>query len=124
MKQFCQEFLNKKVSVAIITGDLNWDDERKKSAGVDKPMMDILGDEWMDAWRVRRPREEGYTYDAKEIAMLRGNLRRRFYWCLIRCSKNSSRVTTVQDAELIETMQIPNLVREKGPHPMAKSRSV
>jgi endonuclease/exonuclease/phosphatase family metal-dependent hydrolase len=123
MKQFCQEFLNKKVNVAIITGDLNWDDERKKSAGVDKPMMDILGDEWMDAWRVRRPPEEGYTYDAKESAMLRGNLRRRFDRCLI-CSNNSSQVMTVQDAELIGTMQIPNLVWEKEPHPMAKNRSV
>jgi endonuclease/exonuclease/phosphatase family metal-dependent hydrolase len=119
MKQFCERFLSK-VNVAIITGDLNWDDERKKSKGADKPMMDILGDEWMDAWRVHRPKEEGYTYDSKESAMLRGNLRRRFDRCLF-CS--NSRVT-IQDTELIGTKKIPNLIWEKDPHPMAKNRNV
>lgn len=120
MKKFCEGFLGK-VDLAIITGDLNWDDERKtKSAGADKPMMDVLGDEWVDAWRVHRPNEEGYTYDAKESAMLRGNLRRRFDRCLIR---SNSRVS-VQDTELIGTRKIANLLWEKEPHPMAKNRSV
>jgi endonuclease/exonuclease/phosphatase family metal-dependent hydrolase len=119
MKQFCQAFMDK-VDVAIITGDLNWDDERKKSAGADRPMMDLLGKEWIDAWRTHRPKEEGYTYDAKESSMLRGNLRRRFDRCLIR----SNLPVNVNDTELIGKKSIPGLVWEKEPHPMAKNRSV
>jgi hypothetical protein len=119
MKQFCQGFMDK-VDVAIITGDLNWDDERKKSAGADRPMMDLLGKEWIDAWRTHRPKEEGYTYDAKESSMLRGNLRRRFDRCLIR----SNLPVTVNDTELIGKKSIPGLVWKKEPHPMAKNRSV
>ena len=75
------------INSAFITGDLNWDDGRKRSSGNDQRLLDIIasggGTNWTDAWIECRPGEEGYTYDAKKNDMLRGNLRRRFDRCLV-----------------------------------------
>ena len=84
--EFCKDYIKKMPSrsIALITGDLNWDDERKKSKGVDKPLLSVIGnEEWIDIWLKSRPENEGYTYDAKKSPMLGGNLRRRFDRCLV-----------------------------------------
>jgi len=91
-----------RLEAAFLTGDLNWDDERKRSGGVDKPLLSVVrgpsaiseggegGDcdhddtaKWEDVWLERCAGQEGYTYDSKENPMLRGNLRRRFDRCLV-----------------------------------------
>jgi tyrosyl-DNA phosphodiesterase 2 len=73
-KTFCDDFLDRQTSghtqqssVAILTGDFNWDDERKRSSGIDKPLLtEVIQDEsWSDVWLQTRPGQEGYTYDAK-----------------------------------------------------------
>ena len=89
--QFCTEYAQKRarhgtrIDAAIITGDLNWDDERKRSTGNDEKMLEVIDSAhaWTDAWLHCRPGEDGYTYDAKLNDMLRGNLRRRFDRCLV-----------------------------------------
>ncbi|KAK6932292.1 Endonuclease/exonuclease/phosphatase [Dillenia turbinata] len=57
--------LLKKYPNVIFGGDMNWDD---KLDG-DFP----LSDGWVDAWRVLRPGENGWTYDTKSNQMLSGN---------------------------------------------------
>ena len=91
--RFCTQYVQTRarhgtrIDAAVITGDLNWDDERKRSKGNDEKMLEVIGsdsnDAWTDAWLKCRPGEEGYTYDAKLNDMLRGNLRRRFDRCLV-----------------------------------------
>mmetsp|Transcript_5206 Transcript_5206/g.7744 ORF Transcript_5206/g.7744 Transcript_5206/m.7744 type:complete len:449 (-) Transcript_5206:244-1590(-) len=115
MTTFCDTYLSKhrNIVAAFVTGDLNWDDERPRSKGVDKTLLDLLngGDggighvketnkkqgssirsnssnshhPWIDAWKINQGKKsEGYTYDSKINPMLRGNLRRRFDRILIR----------------------------------------
>eukprot|EP00978_Attheya_sp_CCMP212_P002517 scaffold5122_cov60-Attheya_sp.AAC.3 len=100
-KTFCDDFLDRQspssaAAAAILTGDFNWDDERKRSSGIDKPLLtDVIQDEsWSDAWLQTRPGQEGYTYDAKINPMLGGNLRRRFDRCLVRTNNPTTRTTT------------------------------
>ena len=89
--RFCREYAQTRVrhgtriDAGIITGDLNWDDERKRSKGNDEKMLEVIDTDetWTDAWLKCRPGEDGYTYDAKLNDMLRGNLRRRFDRCLV-----------------------------------------
>ena len=111
---FCESFPN--VNIAVITGDLNWDDERKrttKNAVINETLLSIIDKEkWKDAWlegkNIGIIREddcrEGYTYDSKVNAMLRGNLRRRFDRCLyhFRRNKESLDNETLVDASLME----------------------
>jgi hypothetical protein len=87
---FCQQRMkeqtlsSKSLSIAIIAGDLNWDDERKRSSGrsnssapPNRKLLDLLDDGWKD------PAEAfDYTYDSKENPMLSGSLRRRFDRCI------------------------------------------
>ena len=78
------------IQATFITGDLNWDDERKKPA--DDPLLSIINksnddettntDCWIDAWKTLYPTQRGYTYDSKLNPMLSGSLRRRFDRCL------------------------------------------
>jgi hypothetical protein len=90
----------KSSSAMIITGDLNWDDERKRSLGTNTPLLSIANDDsnvqehlWQDSWlESNGPRHDGYTYDSKENPMLKGNLRRRFDRCLV-CSPSQDIVT-------------------------------
>jgi tyrosyl-DNA phosphodiesterase 2 len=78
-------------SAMILTGDLNWDDERKRSAGTNNPLLSVANEVvynqdilWQDSWlESKGAGHDGYTYDSKENPMLKGNLRRRFDRCVI-----------------------------------------
>jgi len=65
--------------LAVILGDLNWDDERKQKPNEtpNRNLLSILPSEWKDAGK-----KFDFTYDAKENPMLGGSLRRRFDRCL------------------------------------------
>ncbi|XP_050371584.1 uncharacterized protein LOC126789474 [Argentina anserina] len=96
-------FLKKNPNV-IFCGDMNWDD--KLDGQVPLP------DNWLDAWAVLRPGEDGFTYDTKSNQMLMGNrsLRKRLdRFC---CSLNDFRVSKI---EMIGTKAIPGLsyIKEK-----------
>lgn len=84
-RDFCLDYIELwNLDAAFMTGDLNWDDERKRSQGDDSVLLSVLNDGtkgdvvWKDAWLETRHGEEGYTYDSKKSPMLKGNLRRRF----------------------------------------------
>jgi len=109
------------IQAIFITGDLNWDDERKrrKTKPSDPPLLPFINErsehEWVDAWKTcKSNRDDGYTYDSKLNPMLKGNLRKRFDRCLayftppnrntrtdIRKSKKRFQMLGVQDCELI-----------------------
>lgn len=76
---FCQDQMEKHPSleVAMIAGDFNWDDERKRGQGPNRDLLTILGDGWKDAGE-----KFDYTYDGKENCMLANNLRRRLDRCI------------------------------------------
>ena len=76
---FCQDKLGKHPSleIAMVAGDFNWDDERKRGQGPNRDLISLLDDGWEDAGQ-----KFDYTYDAKENCMLAGNLRRRFDRCI------------------------------------------
>ncbi len=83
MEAFCVQTVSKypNVRCAVITGDLNWDDERARSAGPDPVMLGHLKEPWKDVWEHLHGDNKkaiGYTYDTKLNPMLGGNLRRRF----------------------------------------------
>ncbi|KAG7352310.1 hypothetical protein IV203_008358 [Nitzschia inconspicua] len=78
---FCKTQLevSSSLKLAVIVGDLNWDDERKqkRSEATNKNLLSLLPGGWKDAGE-----PFDYTYDAKENPMLGGNLRRRFDRCI------------------------------------------
>ncbi|KAI4298708.1 hypothetical protein L6164_032234 [Bauhinia variegata] len=86
--QQANEALNllKKNPNVIFGGDMNWDE---KSDG-EFPLQD----EWIDAWSLQRPKENGWTYDTKSNQMLTGNrtLQKRLdrFICSLRDFKISS----------------------------------
>jgi len=96
--EFIRQFVsrtNRSIDLAMITGDLNWDDERKRSKGTDPNVLETINQNgnvagryssWHDAWletrRGKADDHDGYTYDSKLNPMLKGNLRRRFDRCL------------------------------------------
>lgn len=121
LAEFCQECLEQRPStmMAVITGDLNWDDQRVRGGGIDAPLLGTIDKKrWLDVWQIAHPRDAGYTYDGKESPMLRGNLRRRFDRCLI----HSRNAVSVESALMIGKDAIPNLTWTKPPHPMARSQ--
>lgn len=94
---FCFNYRQKQITVSssgsngikalFITGDLNWDDERKGKGSncTDEPLLPTINTpslSWIDAWKDCNSNQEGYTYDSKLNPMLKGNLRRRFDRCL------------------------------------------
>ena len=102
-------------SMAIITGDLNWDDRRTKGQGVDPDMLrtvNVGNNRWIDAWLDRHPDQDGFTYDARMNPMLGGNLRRRFDRCLVQFPNEMSR-QTVNIASTIGTRAIDGLIWRK-----------
>ena len=119
MELFCHHHMKRfpDLSMAIISGDLNWDDERIQSVGEDKPLLSLLSSkEWTDTWFPIRDRKRQavmgkngkvkkkdeptcFTYDAKENVMLGGSLRRRFDRILVR-SRDGVNIT-VSDIALI-----------------------
>lgn len=101
-----------KIKAAFITGDLNWDDERKRSSGNDKALLPVIQhnqigrSQWIDTWLETQPGQDGYTYDSKENPMLKGNLRRRFDRCLVCFGEND---LSTHKTELIGQEAIPGL---------------
>ena len=105
------------LALAMISGDLNWDDERVKSEGANKMLTNVLTNKtWRDAWFDVRDRKRRavadrngkvkkkdeptcYTYDGKDSPMLGGNLRRRFDRILLR--QKTGLEVDVDDLELI-----------------------
>ena len=118
--RFCLERMNQnsgcgdgvRINTAMITGDLNWDDERKRSSGTDKNLLSLIQHDqggltqWMDAWSETQPGQDGYTYDSKENPMLKGNLRRRFDRCLT-CFRDDD--VSVHTTYLIGKESMPGL---------------
>jgi len=125
--KFCSNYIKEwggdgAVSAAIFSGDLNWDDERKRSSGNDEPLLSLIDQSdsgtWKDVWLerndVKLSGQEGYTYDSKENPMLRGNLRRRFDRCLIHHpSKDNETKLGIQSVDMVGTDPIKGLVWEK-----------
>jgi hypothetical protein len=122
------------VKVAIMSGDMNWDDERVRSSGMDPNMLSTISLPWKDTWletkmankkatttktnKYAAPKSksstivEGYTYDAKMNPMLRGSLRRRLDRILVHDnSSGSSRTTgtTIGPTQLLGTEAIPDV---------------
>ena len=113
--KFCREQLRSidGLKLAVIAGDLNWDDERKRkpNEAPNRNLLSILPDGWKDAGT-----PFDYTYDAKENPMLNGNLRRRFDRCIYISSLESNPSSQdYQSANLqkIGKESIPNLVWNK-----------
>ena len=122
--RFCTQYVRTRarhgtrIDAAMITGDLNWDDERKRSKGNDEKMLEVIDSAnacaWTDAWLKCRPGEEGYTYDAKLNDMLRGNLRRRFDRCLVwRDEKTQNSGIVPVQCHMIGTSAIAGLTYRK-----------
>lgn len=82
MTEFCERCVRERptVELAIITGDLNWDDERVRSEGHNRKLISLVDStKWFDAYRQVEPKSPGFTYDPEENPMLGGgSLRRRF----------------------------------------------
>ncbi|CAB9507318.1 Endonuclease/Exonuclease/phosphatase family [Seminavis robusta] len=116
LERFCINHQNRfpDLSVAIITGDLNWDDERvqaTKNPGNDPKLLSVLQkSDWKDSWfavrdkrrravadkngKVKKKDEpQCYTYDCKESAMMGGYLRRRFDRILLRTQQQKGDAT-------------------------------
>mmetsp|Transcript_27877 Transcript_27877/g.61409 ORF Transcript_27877/g.61409 Transcript_27877/m.61409 type:complete len:605 (+) Transcript_27877:54-1868(+) len=102
--RFCQDQLNSVdgLELAVLAGDLNWDDERKqkKSEPPNRKLLSLLPEGWNDAGT-----PFDYTYDAKENPMLNGNLRRR----LDRCIYTSQPIKTRGSNERRQNFRSTNL---------------
>ena len=138
MEAFCRHHMKRfpDLSMAMISGDLNWDDERIQSVGEDKPLLSVLSSkEWTDTWfPIREKRRQAvmgkngkvkkkdeptcYTYDGKENVMLGGSLRRRFDRILVR-SRDGVK-TTVSDIELIGRNRIGDITWTKESNYMGR----
>ena len=111
---FCREQLEleKGLELAMIAGDLNWDDERKRksSEAPNRNLLSILPKGWQDAGS-----PFDFTYDAKENPMLNGNLRRRFDRCIYMTHPNGARgrIYKSRGLDKIGKESIPNLVWNK-----------
>eukprot|EP00557_Chaetoceros_sp_GSL56_P006409 CAMPEP_0176505012 /NCGR_PEP_ID=MMETSP0200_2-20121128/16259_1 /TAXON_ID=947934 /ORGANISM="Chaetoceros sp., Strain GSL56" /LENGTH=409 /DNA_ID=CAMNT_0017904521 /DNA_START=1177 /DNA_END=2406 /DNA_ORIENTATION=- len=116
------------IKTSLITGDLNWDDERKRSSGTDRKLLSVIGHEqqeitpWRDAWLETKPGQDGYTYDSRDNPMLKGSLRRRFDRCLacFRHDFNSS----IHSTNLIGKEAIPGLQWRKEVQKWSNGRPV
>lgn len=83
---------------AIFAGDMNWDD--KLDGGFPLP------DGWVDAWMVKKPGENGWTYDTKSNKMLSGNRNLQKRLDRIICNLKDF---TIDSIEMIGTKAIPGL---------------
>jgi endonuclease/exonuclease/phosphatase family metal-dependent hydrolase len=101
------------LQLAVIMGDLNWDDERPRtSKGTDVPLMSLFDERWNDAWRETHPgTDTGYTYDSKLNPMLRGALRRRFDRCLVR--PKSAEKVFLEETSLVGQRALSGLIWKK-----------
>ncbi len=95
------------VKAAILTGDLNWDDERVRSVGFDPELLSLLdGGEWQDSWLATKASSKDvcYTYDGMLNPMLGGKLRRRLDRILVH-----GRAAVPTAHQLLGTEAIPGL---------------
>lgn len=101
------------LQTAIITGDMNWDDERPRATGTDPNMTESLQTSWTDSFLATRQdrRATCYTYDGKLNPMLGGNLRRRFDRCLVRNTSSGQVETT--GTQLVGTGALVGLTWQK-----------
>ena len=107
------------LQLAVITGDLNWDDESRNPADPEL-LPHMTNPSWKDAWvETHGPinnKNRGYTYDGKDNVMLSNSLRRRFDRCLT-LSRTSSTTTpttfAATKAHRIGQRAIPGLTFEK-----------
>lgn len=137
LQSFCKEQmkLHKNLQIAIMTGDMNWDDERRNA--LDPNMLnEVLSPDWKDAWieakngdagsrssNKKSDANKGYTYDGKLNPMLSNNLRRRFDRCLVLFSQNDNNKKkaapgtgtsgAVADATLVGMSALPGLTWPK-----------
>lgn len=131
MTEFCERCLRERSStdMAIITGDLNWDDERARSEGHNRKLMSLISSsKWIDTYRQVEPTAQGYTYDPKENPMLGGgSLRRRFDRILVQ--KRGDDKAHVTSVEIVGKEALPGIsyvippTRFRGPQkrPVAPS---
>jgi tyrosyl-DNA phosphodiesterase 2 len=115
--QFCLEKMKQSrhdsIKCSLITGDLNWDDERKRSSGTDRRLLSMVEHDqqdvtpWIDSWLETMPGQDGYTYDSRVNPMLKGNLRRRFDRCLA-CFRHDFNIS-IHSADLVGKDAIPGL---------------
>ena len=113
LEAFCNHQLQtySSLQAAIITGDMNWDDERR-SGNTDSPMASVFQTSWIDSWLdTKSGKETCYTYDGKVNPMLGGNLRRRFDRCLVRNTEAGS-VESIA-TQLVGTEALPGLTWQK-----------
>ena len=136
--QFVDQFVysnrNKNINIvaAVVTGDLNWDDERlnknnKNNASSkttstntqNPPLLPLVqslsssckGAPWVDAF-LEKKTNEGFTYDAKSNPMLQGgNLQRRFDRCLLKFFVDGS---CIQACNLYGKDCIPGITWDKS----------
>jgi endonuclease/exonuclease/phosphatase family metal-dependent hydrolase len=106
-----------KAEVALMMGDLNWDDASKKP---NDPFLEeclVQANDWRDVWvatnhlRTTVDARKGYTYDAKLNPMLGGGLRRRFDRCLVRAAPKSS--LSILTTKLVGQESLPGLFFDK-----------
>jgi len=111
--KFCQSKMQQHSSLqmAILAGDFNWDDERKRGNAPNRPLLSLISDQWNDAGT-----PFDYTYDCKENCMLGGNLRRRFDRCLY-LTRNDSKIPYEHSFQKIGNTKLPNLTwNKKNPY--------
>jgi exonuclease III len=116
MQEFCHKEMarHRAVQTVILTGDMNWDDERKTP--FDKPLLGYLPStqNWKDAWLTSQlAKDKGYTYDGKLNPMLGSNLRRRFDRCLVHTNAVEDAATEIISTLMIGKLAIPNLTWQK-----------
>ncbi|KAI0504404.1 hypothetical protein KFK09_015356 [Dendrobium nobile] len=87
---------------AIFAGDMNWDDKLDGAFP--------LPDGWFDAWMVKKPAENGWTYDTKSNKMLSGNRTLQKRLDRFVCSLKDFRIDGI---EMIGTEAIPGLSYDK-----------
>ena len=110
---YCQEQLDStanNLEMAVILGDLNWDDERKQKRSIppNRNLLSILPEGWHDAGT-----QFDFTYDAKENPMLNGNLRRRLDRCIYIRSQGKEQKYKSTGLQKVGEKAIPNLVWNK-----------
>jgi len=114
---YCQKQLNSAsngIKLAVILGDLNWDDERKQKRSVpqNRNLLSILPEGWHDAGT-----QFDFTYDAKENPMLNGNLRRRLDRCIYITSQQKTQDYKSIGLKKVGEKAIPNLAwNKKNPY--------
>jgi len=114
---YCQKQLNSAtngIKLAVILGDLNWDDERKQKRSVpqNRNLLSILPERWHDAGT-----QFDFTYDAKENPMLNGNLRKRLDRCIYITSQQKTQDYKSIGLKKVGEKAIPNLVwNKKNPY--------